>query len=282
MLIPQLSYAIPFWRPSKAQFERLLQIIAIPLRRALGMPRSASAVRLLWEFGLPTPPIIRSRVMLECVSRAFRSADDDNVLPRLLIDDFKAANPASLPLPAYARPFAHEAAVLISQHPIELPAKSTDRKDWVTDRMTHEWQASSRVKARHRLLKHSPELPLYLSVDTKPLVVLRARLRMGVALVPYRKHIYDKSLSDLCPHCNVKGTVQHVLMHCTKFASARSLLVVSLLALQPSVKLTLNVILGDAPHELYDSSDKQRTKVHSNILRLTGVFILTVDHVLHL
>ena len=73
MLIPQMSYAFPFWRPTKTQYERLLQIIAIPLRRALGMPRSSSAVRLLWEFGIPSPPVIRSRVLLECLSRACRS-----------------------------------------------------------------------------------------------------------------------------------------------------------------------------------------------------------------
>jgi len=171
MLIPQMSYAFPFWRPTKTQYERLLQIIAIPLRRALGMPRSSSAVRLLWEFGIPSPPVIRSRVLLECLSRAYRSAKDGNHLPRLLVDDFKAADPSTHPTPFYARPFVHEAASLLAlpNHRIPLPCHPAARQAWVEARMTHEWQTSSRVTARHRLLKPSPDPPVYFSVDRKPL-----------------------------------------------------------------------------------------------------------------
>src|SRR4051812_13166289 len=189
MLIPQLSYAFPFWRPTKAQYGRLLQIIAIPLRRALGMPRSSSAVRLLWEFGIPLPSVIRSRVLVECLSRAFRSAEDGNDLPRLLVDALSAANIITPPKPFYARSFAHEAASFLAPplHHIDLPCKPAARRAWTNALMTHEWRTSSRVKARHRLLKPSPDPPLYLSADAKPLVVIRARLRMGVALVPHRR-----------------------------------------------------------------------------------------------
>ena len=62
--------------------------------------------------------------------------------------------------------------------------------------------------------------------------------------------------------------------------SARSLLVVSLLGL--GIQLTLNVLLGDVPRELANRSDKTRTSVHKDVLRLTGVFILSVDKMLHL
>lgn len=280
MLIPQLSYAFPFWRPSKAQEERLLQIIAIPLRRALGMPRSASAVRLLWEFGIPSPSVIRSRVTVECLSRAFRSASDGNELPALLVEDFKAADPTSVPKPFYARPFAHEAASLLAQHPLRLPCKGPARKAWVNALMTREWQTSRRIKPKHRLLKREPDPPLYLSVDPKPLLTIRARLRMGVALVPFRKHIYDRSIPANCSRCNVPGTVDHVLMHCLKHATARSLLAVSLVDL--GVELRINVILGDCPPEIAGSSDKTRISVHTDILRLTGLFIMSVDRELHL
>ena len=103
---------------------------------------------------------------------------------------------------------------------------------------------------------------------------------MGVALVPHRRHIYDSSISANCPRCNSPGTVEHVLMNCPNHASARSLLVVSLLGL--GIQLTLNVLLGDVPRELANRSDKTRTSVHKDVLRLTGVFILSVDKMLHL
>jgi hypothetical protein len=96
---------------------------------------------------------------------------------------------------------------------------------------------------------------------------------MGVALVPSRKHIYDSTISANCSRCNVPGTVEHVLMHCPNHASARSLLVVSLIGL--GIQLTVNVILGDVPRELANRSDK-------TVLRLTGVFIMSVDMTLHL
>ena len=110
---------------------------------------------------------------------------------------------------------------------------------WTNALVTHEWRTSSRVKARHRLLKPRGGSGDYLSADAKPLVIIRARLRMGVALVPHRRHIYDSSISANCPRCNSPGTVEHVLMNCPNHASARSLLVVSLLGL--GIQLTLNV-----------------------------------------
>jgi hypothetical protein len=69
-------------------------------------------------------------------------------------------------------------------------------------------------------------------------------------------------------------------MHCTKHASARSLLVVSLLDL--GIQLCLNVILGNQPSELNARPGKTRKRVHTDVLRLTGVFILSVDKILHL
>jgi hypothetical protein len=42
ILIPQMSYAFAFWRPNKTQLRILNQIIATPLRRALGLHRSVS------------------------------------------------------------------------------------------------------------------------------------------------------------------------------------------------------------------------------------------------
>ena len=45
VLIPQMSYALAFWRVNKGQEWKLNQILAAPLRRAFGLHNSASAVR---------------------------------------------------------------------------------------------------------------------------------------------------------------------------------------------------------------------------------------------
>jgi len=84
------------------------------------------------------------------------------------VDDLKATDVSITPSPFYSRPFAHEAATLLSLplHHIDLPCKPAARRAWVENLMTRDWRTSTRVKARHRLLKPSPDPPLYLSADT--------------------------------------------------------------------------------------------------------------------
>jgi len=175
------------------------------------------------------------------------------------VDDLKATDVSITPSPFYSRPFAHEAATLLSLplHHIDLPCKPAARRAWVENIMTREWRTSTRVKARHRLLKASPD----------------------PALVPSRKHIYDSTISANCSRCNVPGTVEHVLMHCPNHASARSLLVVSLIGL--GIQLTVNVILRCTARAC-QSFRQARRSVHTDVLRLTGVFIMSVDMTLHL
>ena len=87
VLIPQMSYALAFWRLTKAQERILDQVLAVPLRRALGLHRSASAIRTLWECGVPTISTVRRRAIVQSVSRAVRCSDQRNPLPSLLVRD---------------------------------------------------------------------------------------------------------------------------------------------------------------------------------------------------
>src|SRR5690242_11466740 len=88
---------------------------AVPLRRALGLHRSASAIRTLWECSIPTVQTIRRVVLLQSVSRAVRSSDAGNLMPSLLRDDILRVDQDSCP--AYCRPFKHELAAIVQEFP---------------------------------------------------------------------------------------------------------------------------------------------------------------------
>ena len=110
--------------------------------------------------------------------------------------------------------------------------------------MRREWRRLSTAKGR--VLKPVLDQPLYLAVDPKPTVCIRARLRLSCALTPKRRFIYGKAASDKC-ECGELGDTHHVLLRCRKFENDRSLCAVRLQALKPPVVLTRDVVLGLPP-----------------------------------
>ena len=118
ILIPQMTYSLAFWRPNKSQRWKLNQILASPLRRALGLHSSASAYRTLWECGIPTVETLRSVNMLQAVSRAYRSASNQNYLPSLLVSDIEDGVSGKSAM--YCRPLRNEVKMI--QHSFPLSA----------------------------------------------------------------------------------------------------------------------------------------------------------------
>src|SRR3954452_3575098 len=64
ILLPQISYSLPFFRPTKEQFERMDNIIAYPLKTSLGLPKTASTRAILCEFGLVGTCLLREKLLL--------------------------------------------------------------------------------------------------------------------------------------------------------------------------------------------------------------------------
>jgi hypothetical protein len=172
-LIPPMTYSLAFWRPIVVA-SMLLQIIANPLRKALGLPHCASAVRTLWEFGVPTVPTLRACSILQSVSRAYNSAKKGNWLPSLLVSHINDTMTNNKTL-KYCRPFSLELKELTNLYPqaTGFPLDKKIIKSITTNAMTAEWRASSSWKAR--AIKSDPGIAKYIQLDSKPLVCLRAR-----------------------------------------------------------------------------------------------------------
>ena len=97
------------------------QILATPLRRALGLHRSASAVRTFWEFGIPDMETIRLRCFLQSLSRAVRSSYSGNFLPSILATDISQHQPVASP--HYCRSLTQEFSEINQQYPYKFKAK---------------------------------------------------------------------------------------------------------------------------------------------------------------
>ena len=107
VLIPQLTYAFAFYRLNNTQMLKLQQIIVSPVRRALGLHRSASAIHTLWEAGIPDIFSLRLRAVLQSYNRAHRSSSYGNALPELLRNDMESFGPLQKSA-FYCRPLAME------------------------------------------------------------------------------------------------------------------------------------------------------------------------------
>jgi hypothetical protein len=239
VLIPQLAYALAFWRPNKSQLRALTQIIATPLRHALSLHRSASAVRVLREFAIPTASALRVRCILQPVSRALRS---EKFLPSLLKEDL-ANHVEGQRSPIFCRSLASELSELSKLFPlaarVPLEKKLIDAVS--KSAMRREWRSLSTPKGR--AVKPVLERPLYITYDSKPTVSIRARLRLSSALTPKRRFIYGLAVNDRC-ECGMVGDTDHVLLQCPKFSKERSVCSDHLRALFPQVVMTRDIILG--------------------------------------
>jgi hypothetical protein len=141
-----------------------------------------------------------------------------------------------------------------------------------------------KVKPRYKQLKPQCGMARYISVDSKPTVCIRARLRMEVALTPARHYLYKHTMSSQCDCGTGVGNIEHVILHCPKFAVARNACTVQLERLTPPQFLTVPLALGAMPPKPLAPNRGRVSlqKLHDNCLHITGRFLLGIDRLIHL
>ena len=188
--------------------------------------------------------------------------------------------------PAYCRPLRAELEQIQEQFPLakQMPMDSKRVKAFTRASMAAEWHAS-KATAHARAWKPCVDACRYLAVDGRPVVCIRARLRLNVALTPKRRHLYGLLPSPLCVHChNGMGDASHILLTCPKFASERARCVARLQRLSYPVELTLRVCLGECPPspEIFAKERTFARLRHDDCLQITGDFLRAVDTLIHL
>jgi hypothetical protein len=123
-------------------------------------------------------------------------------------------------------------------------------------------------------VSRQPGLPFYVRHDERKAASLRARLRLDVALLAHSLH--KRCLSDegpFCQYCKVTNktkaveTVEHAMVHCTRYQNARADLTLQLRGL--GLPTSLAVILGEFEPGV-------RTAIKLSALACTARFITAV------
>jgi hypothetical protein len=243
ILLPQICYGLPFCNLTVKQIHTLNQIIAIPLRRALGLPRMA-ALTTLWEFNIPnvTDLITHTRIML--ANRSYVGLSNNHSISATLAHDINQYKPEA------HRRFCTPTAAHLFQLRTHLPP--LPHLPATAESIKH-FQDQTRLERRFHTsnenqwsIKTTLRLPPYLLHDPKPAVCIRARLRLKVALTYRNLARYGSRLSPLCPYCAVMGTAQHMLLDCPLFANERQECVKCLSRIG-GVVLSWSLILGSRP-----------------------------------
>ena len=217
VLIPQITYSLQILELNQQQQQNLDQIIARPLRKALGLRRSTSALRVMWEFGVPPIRPSLAKIYLQSIFRSYCLRETK--LANLPYHDFVAY--ANDPVPTKHRTLPHFAFDLLQRHHLQLPDLNKYLIDYVARKEWLQWWAAN---ARHsaQLLKPEPGPARYLRIDHPTAARARARLRLRVSPTRYFLHKINKISSPNCTYCDAVDTEAHVLLFCRSTVALRT------------------------------------------------------------
>ena len=143
-----------------------------------------------------------------------------------------------------------------------------------------QWMARADGK-RLRDIKQSVHTSSFLRHDPKPVVCLRARLRQDMANTGQSRFNRNLTSSPKCERCGAAvDDRQHLLLHCSRFASSRITVQTALSELQPPVPFEVRTILGvcgDDGLKLNKSAKKWR----QSILDITGDYLVSINTSMH-
>jgi ribonuclease HI len=111
----------------------------------------------------------------------------------------------------------------------------------------------------------------YLSLDSRRLECVTARLRMGHVGVASHMYRFNMSDSNLCSNCNIEESIEHYLLECRLHITARNIFKATLLKF--SVSFSLKNIL---------SGGNFTNNIERKILKALCSYIASTDRVAHL
>jgi hypothetical protein len=291
------TYALAFWKPSCSQLRKLQSAFVRPLLRVLSLPCNASHLGTLVEANTPSFSVYREYLLLRSLLRVHslpsshsssslhhqQSLNCDGNIPAKLIspstESFRAFVAWGLIAPA-----------LTAQDPdatLQLYDLQQSLPKIAMQQTIKQWQASPLRDALDppplRSIKTAPGRTNYLYrpfLSTNP---LRSRLRANRAFTQRYLHTTNRSPTDTCTHAactsaHLPETVQHILLHCPRFNTARELLFDELVRLDPSLSLTLPLLLGNVQPNIVSVRDPSTGKSKAKTDWTKADAILTHTH----
>lgn len=304
VIVPTLSYALPFWKPNATIYKRLNAAMVRPLRAILRLPHSAHTLSLLAEFGIPSVEAFHEYLTLKAAHR-FMSLPPSHPVRLPFLTSFNAPlfqRIAIKPLPTRASTLlrgihwgghADPAAQLVALTFKDvlkrtLQHRATSLLDWNVNVNTKHPTNDLTLSGCRWLLQHANKktdphtgfrhiIPqAYLSY---PAASLRARFRFHRARTKQISyHVYHEGIDDLCDHppcraANITKTISRRLLDCPSHDIARHHLQTRLASPPCSYNqpLSVPIILGSIP-----SSFASSTPLVSSTLHTTATFLRTL------
>jgi len=237
VILPIITYGFPLWKPQKAAMSKLESAVCLPLRCALGLPRSTEKLAILTDFGIVGPRVQYERSLLSFGHRAHVKLAPPSSYNALLPYDRARAAPIhpthklfnlQLKMQLTTKvtvPLAHkvrtaEAFWYPISHLSDSCSSSSTLREPALQRQIEQlrWPIP---KSRYSQLHLTPETALYIRRDSRPDAILRARIRLNRAHFNARQYKLQLSDSPLCAVCQVPETDHHALIQCPRFSSAR-------------------------------------------------------------
>jgi hypothetical protein len=262
LILSTVSYALPFWNPSKYHLASLQTIILKPLRQVMLLPASTSVATLCAELCLPTLANLREYLLLKH-ARALHLRPATNRTANIFRADYNT--PAATKWKDFAVPFFQELKWVEKRWGL-MHNNPQDTANATCMQRTFQLFISSNTKpdaALRALRKSSTTLPNYLLLEPRHIAAPRARLRFGVASVNTILHRNNSTLhpSPNCTHCGALDTIEHMLLHCPLYTTARQCCASDLAAIGAACDLPTLLSHDDEP---------------ADSLRVSGAFILYI------
>lgn len=231
----QIGHCMPVFQPDSALCASLDNLMALPIRRALRLPRRTPAALLLAEVGLMSTEHLCAQAALRFARRAVTLPEQH---PTAVLWRDEARGPEQSAVRRWEEAVGGQALQLgpkLTKERLlmrQLASGWTDGKDTCVPLLTH---------------KFEPGLSVYLLLDDKHTASRRARLRFDRSGL--RASLAKRRLvpSPDCPDC--KGAVDdadHVLLTCPAFAGPRANCAAALA--QAGCVLSTELALGRVEH----------------------------------
>jgi hypothetical protein len=210
---------MPVWRPPRQRdWDRLDAITAEPMRRCLGLPKSAHTRSLLVETNTLSTRNQFDVLSVTSCSRALLLPAQHQCRQVVLNQLTWRVPSTSLNKPIVA--LATRACTALGQpNAVKLDPKPIDRKALTRKALALQrldWRKRGKGKRLFTLMPIGPFAPLYLSHDHRQIAIIRARLRFDRArLAESRRRRGELNIDPNCPHCGVLDDLDHLLYDCT-------------------------------------------------------------------
>ena len=237
-LLPRFAYGLALWRPSEKQLTQLQNCFLRPIRQLLGLPFSTNRHGMLVEANCPSLFRYRQSLLHQLVLHMNQLPPSHPLYAVWQQEKHVSGANQRKPfrLPVYQRSIGVEAFAMYTRDPSSSWSEQTSKDECKRHAMllTHQdWLAVPHRDPTDqtclRTIKLRPGRSIYLyREENRESATIRARLRLNRAhtQINLDRGLYTAG-AGLCLHCSrqhqspIHDTVEHMLLHCSRYTSFR-------------------------------------------------------------